>query len=192
MSKKDKAEIADLKKRIQALENKIEEIEQEEDGVHERYVKLFRCIETLVPTWSEEDVGDAVETIAYSILPGIFGPEIASYIAGHHIGVSLECGKITGIKDGSEFWESCSSHFERVGFDNFQLGFKGPYFNQNHYLCLDDFLERYLDLPISKSSDMRQFMSQVKSNTKIEISFEQAKEIFELYIYWYSCQFIKE
>jgi hypothetical protein len=178
--------IKDLKRQIAALEERVKELEG--GGKRDYYGELYDAIAkatgySLEEFEGEDDIGDMI----FSKLPNILNPEIVSYIAGFHVGVSLCDGTITGLENSNDFYERYSHYFEQVGFDNFQLGFKIPYNNDCHYLCFDVLLEKFIETPLSKNGELRGVIAMLKRyaepNGKTPTK-EDALDIIERYIYY--------
>ena len=182
MSKK----IKELKRQIAALEKRVEELEggDKRDYYGELYDAIAKAVGfDLEKFEGEDDIGGMI----CDHLPNILNPEIASYIAGFHIGVSLCDGTITGIANGNDFYERYSRYFENVGFENFQLGFKIPYNNNDHHLCFDVLLENFIETPLSHNQELREVIAKLKRcaepNGKA-VTKEEALNIIERYIYY--------
>lgn len=179
-------DIKQLKRQIATLEKRVKDLEggDKRDYYGELYDAIAKAVGfDLEEFEGEDDIGDMI----YNHLPSILNPEIASYIAGFHVGVSLCEGTITGLTNDNDFYERYSRYFEKVGFENFQLGFKIPYNNNDHYLCFDVLLEKFIETPLSHNQELREVVSKLKRyaepNGKVPTK-EEALEIIERYIYY--------
>jgi hypothetical protein len=180
--------IKELKRQIAALEKRVEELEggDKRDYYGELYDAIAKATGCSLEEF-EDEVEDDIGDMIFSKLPNILFPEIASYIAGFHVGVSLCDGTITGVADGVNFYERYSHHFEQVGFENFQLGFEIPY-NQNYrHLSFDVLLEKFIETPLSHNQELRGVIAMLKRyaepNGKTPTE-EEALEIIGRYIYY--------
>ena len=180
--------IKDLKRQIATLEKRVKDLEggDKRDYYGELYDAIAKATGCSLEEF-EDEVEDDIGHMIYNYLPNILNPEIASYIAGFHVGVSLCDGTITGLTNDNDFYERYSRYFEKVGFDNFQLGFKIPYNNDCHYLCFDVLLEKFIETPLSKNGELRGVIAMLKRyaepNGKTPTK-QDALDIIERYIYY--------
>ena len=179
-------DIKQLKRQIATLEKRVKDLEGGDK--RDYYGELYDAIAKAVGFDLEEFEGeDDIGGMIYNHLPDILNPEIASYIAGFHVGVSLCDGTITGVADGVNFYERYSHHFEKVGFENFQLGFEIPYNQDYRYLSFDVLLEKFIETPLSHNQELRGVIAMLKRyaepNGKTPTE-EEAIDIIERYIYY--------
>ena len=179
-------DIKQLKRQIATLEKRVKDLEGGDK--RDYYGELYDAIAKAVGFDLEEFEGeDDIGGMIYNHLPDILNPEIASYIAGFHVGVSLCDGTITGVADGVNFYERYSHHFEKVGFENFQLGFEIPYNQDYRHLSFDVLLEKFIETPLSHNQELRGVIAMLKRyaepNGKTPTE-EEAIDIIERYIYY--------
>lgn len=179
-------DIKQLKRQIATLEKRVKDLEggDKRDYYGELYEAIAKAVGLDLEEFEgEDDIGDMI----YNHLPNILNPEIASYIAGFHVGVSLCDGTITGLTNDNDFYERYSRYFENVGFENFQLGFKISYNNNDHHLCFDVLLENFIETPLSHNQELRGVIAKLKRyaepNGKV-VTKEEALDIIERYIYY--------
>ena len=179
-------DIKQLKRQIATLEKRVKDLEggDKRDYYGELYDAIAKAVGfDLEEFEGEDDIGDMI----YNHLPDILNPEIASYIAGFHVGVSLCDGTITGLTNDNDFYERYSRYFENVGFENFQLGFKIPYDDGSHQLCFDRLVEKFIETPLSHNQELREVIAKLKRyaepNGKV-VTKEEALDIIERYIYY--------
>lgn len=177
-------EIKELKKQMALLQSRIEELERNnsDDDIDYHFNLESTIAEYLGLTLEDEEHTAKVDKII-NFLSQLLDPEIASYIAGVHVGVSLSTNSMTGINERSSyFYESFIDNFDKVGFEQFNLGVRRSYYADYHYLDFSVLVDS-----LSSKEPANKFLFQFTKKVKdlgldVKITHEAFDDILEKYL----------